>query len=277
MTNLQRITGKIFGETATATGDDPQIGQFGSALAGTYVGTTDVSTIQNLAAWSNGFIDSVTPDTQFPPLPEMTGFGKVLSYQTAYTLQKGVPEYDLGTTYYSGDMCKAIGEGKIFVSKIDNNINNPLTDTTRWEEAFANIDLSNLSSTSSPNFDGDIVGVQQTTGRIANEVSMTTSDKTYDISAILPNDNYNYEVWLKGIVITGSTSGNRIYLAVNSDILGGLEICRTTTRTTSTVSAAGFCLLPIGQAREITVSGNTGANGIYTLDIMGYRRLGTNS
>ncbi|WP_405316526.1 hypothetical protein [Faecalibacillus faecis] len=134
MTNLQRLTGKIFGETATATGDDPQIGQFGSALNGTYVGTTDVATIQGLPAWSNGFIDSVTPNEQFPPLPEMTGFGKVLSYQTAYTLQKGVPEWDPGTTYYTGDFCKGIGEGKLYVSKIDLNINNDLTDTNSWEE-----------------------------------------------------------------------------------------------------------------------------------------------
>ena len=134
MTNLQRLTGKIFGETATATGDDPQIGQFGSALNGTYVGTTDVATIQSLPAWSNGFIDSVTPNEQFPPLPEMTGFGKVLSYQTAYTLQKGVPEWDPGTTYYTGDFCKGVGEGKLYVSKIDSNINNDLTDTNSWEE-----------------------------------------------------------------------------------------------------------------------------------------------
>ena len=134
MTNLERITAKIFGETATATGDDPQIGQFGSALAGTYVGTTNVDVIQSLPAWSNGFIDSVTPNEQFPPLPEMTGFGKVLSHQIAYTLQKGVPEWDSGTTYYEGDFAKEVGKGKLYVSKVDSNTNNALTDPTYWEE-----------------------------------------------------------------------------------------------------------------------------------------------
>lgn len=134
MTNLSRITAKIFGETATTTGDDPEIGQFGSALAGTYVGTGDVATIQNLPAWSNGFIDSVTPSTQFPPLPEMTGFGKVLSYQTAYTMQKGVPEWDASTVYYTGDFCKGVGEGKLYVSLADNNLNHAVSDTTYWEE-----------------------------------------------------------------------------------------------------------------------------------------------
>lgn len=148
MTNLQRLTGKIFGETATATGDDPQIGQFGSALAGTYIGTTDVATIQNLSAWSNGFIDSVTPNEQFPPLPEMTGFGKVLSHQYSYLLQKGIAEWDSETTYYTGDLCKGIGVGIIYESLIDNNINNSLTDTNSWkifESNAANKELSNLS------------------------------------------------------------------------------------------------------------------------------------
>ena len=143
MTNLSRVTAKIFGETASATGDDPEIGQFGSALAGTYVGTNDVATIQGLSAWSNGFIDSVTPSTQFPPLPEMTGFGKVLSYQTAYTMQKGVPEWDANTVYYTGDFCKGVGEGKLYVSLIDNNLNHAVSDTAYWEEfssgAFRNI------------------------------------------------------------------------------------------------------------------------------------------
>ena len=135
MTNLTRVTGKTFGETATATGDDPEIGQFGSAKAGTYVGTTDVATIQSLPAWSNGFVDSVTPNTQFPPLPEVTGAMKVLSYQENYLLQKGVAEWDGGTTYYTGDFCKGVGEGKLYVSKIDNNTNHAVTDGNYWEEA----------------------------------------------------------------------------------------------------------------------------------------------
>ena len=137
MTNYQRITAKVFGETATATGVNPQIAQFGSALAGTYVGTTDVDTIQDLTAWSNGFIDCVTPSQQFPPLPEMTGFGKVLSYQQAYLCQKGMPEWDSGTTYYYGDLCKATNSDNkicIYKSKVDNNTNNAVTNTTYWLE-----------------------------------------------------------------------------------------------------------------------------------------------
>ncbi len=132
MTKYTRLTGKVFGSSATATGDDPEIGQFGSALAGTYNGTTDIATIQKLPAWQKGFIGCVTPTTQFPPLPEMTGFGKVLSHQICYLLQQGVPEYDSGTTYYIGNWCAY--NGKLYISKTDENLNNLPTDTTNWEQ-----------------------------------------------------------------------------------------------------------------------------------------------
>lgn len=148
MAKLTRVTGKTFGDTATATGADPQIGQFGSALAGTYNGTTDVATIQGLSAWSNGFIDAVTPSNQYPPLPEMTGALKVLSYQENYILQQGVPEYDSATTYYTNGFCSY--GGTIYKSLADNNLNNqPDNSPTYWAlyGEGANKDLSNLTAT----------------------------------------------------------------------------------------------------------------------------------
>lgn len=132
MAKIQRVTGKIFGGTATATGTDPQIGQFGSALAGTYLGTTDISAIQGLPAWGQGFIGAVTTDNQFPALPEVTGFGKVLSQQQCYLLQQGVAEWDSATTYYTGNFCAK--NSVLYVSLTDENLNNdPESDTTNWE------------------------------------------------------------------------------------------------------------------------------------------------
>ena len=131
MTNLSRKTAKIFGETASTTGIDPEIGQFGSAKAGTYVGTNDIDTIQSLPAWSNGWIDAVTPTQQFPTLPEMTGVHNVLSYQEAYLLQKGVAEWDSDTTYYTNDYCRV--NDTIYYSLQDNNTNhNPSTAKDYW-------------------------------------------------------------------------------------------------------------------------------------------------
>ena len=134
MDNLTRVTAKIFGETASTTNDPVEIGQFGSAKLGTYNATSDVATIQNLTAWSNGWIDAVTPTQQFPTLPEMTGVHKVLSYQNAYLMQKGIPEWDASTTYYTGDFAKAVGQGKLYYSLTDNNLNHALSNTTYWQE-----------------------------------------------------------------------------------------------------------------------------------------------
>lgn len=132
MAKLERITNKIFGETATATGDNPQIGQFGSAKAGTYIGTTDIETLQALPAYSNGWIDAVTPQNQFPALPEMTGVMKVMSYQSSYLHQMGVSEYDANTTYYTNSFCQVAGE--VYKSIADNNQgNDPTTkDSEYW-------------------------------------------------------------------------------------------------------------------------------------------------
>lgn len=132
MTKYTRVTGVVFGSSANASGDDPEIGQFGSALAGTYNGTTDIATIQALPAWQDGFIGCVTPNTQFPPLPEMTGFGKVLSQQICYLLQQGIPEYDSGTTYYTGNWVSY--NSSIYVSKADNISNVLPTNTTYWSK-----------------------------------------------------------------------------------------------------------------------------------------------
>lgn len=107
---LKRVTNKIFGSTASTTGapeTGAEIGQFGSAKLGTYNATSDVATIQALPAYEQGWIGAVIPDQQYPTLPEMTGVNKVLSYQTGYIFQEGIPEWDNGTTYFKNSFVKS--------------------------------------------------------------------------------------------------------------------------------------------------------------------------
>jgi hypothetical protein len=109
MAKLTRQTYKLFGGTANPTGDSangPFIGQFGSASAGTFVGTNDVATIQNLDAWGNGWIDACQTNSKFPPLPERTGVDYVQSYGLNYLYQEGIPEYSATSTYYTGSVVK---------------------------------------------------------------------------------------------------------------------------------------------------------------------------
>lgn len=174
MTKLNRVTGKVFGGDATATGDNPEIGQFGSALAGTYNGTTDVATIQNLPAWGQGWAGAVTPDTNFPALPEMTGFGKVLSYQNNYVLQSGVPEYDSGTIYYINDFCR-VGD-ILYYSLTDNNQgNDPTTDITNWASYNSKIFADNTTDT-----------VLKTKGLVFGTATAGSTSSAVNIPCILP-------------------------------------------------------------------------------------------
>lgn len=135
MAKLTRVTGKVFGSQASPTGDvdnGAYIGQFGSAQAGTYVGTDDVAMIQNLPAWEQGWIGACVEEDQLPPLPERTGVDKVLSYQECYLLQQGMPEWDSATTYYIDNFCSY--NGIIYKSLTDINLNNqPDTSVANWE------------------------------------------------------------------------------------------------------------------------------------------------
>lgn len=216
MTKYARITGKVFGSSATATGNDPEIGQFGSALAGTYNGTTDVATIQSLPAWQSGFIGAVTPNTQFPPLPEMTGFGKVLSQQICYLLQQGVAEYDSGTTYYIGNWVSY--NSSLYVAKVDNFSNVLPTDTTKWNK-FTGGSSRNLGEyvTSS-------LPLTDTTLHLADGALLTQSDypELYSyISSIYVNPTtVNYYAWTAFIskqyvqfytLSATPSTGNKVY------------------------------------------------------------------
>ena len=146
-TNLPRVTQKIFGENA-----GQHIGQFGSALAGQGNPTGDIEEIQALPAWEGGWNSAVISERDYPPLEEMTGIQKVETQQIAYLMQKGIPEWDAGTTYFANiSFCQI--DGLVYRSLTDNNLgNNPATDTTNWEVwkplegNYANTDLSNLTS-----------------------------------------------------------------------------------------------------------------------------------
>ena len=150
---IPRVTGKIFASNA-AEGD---IGQFGSALTGTKVATDDISIIQALPAYEEGWRGAVVSGRNYPTLQEMNGLQKTLSQQINYLLQNGMAEWDAGTTYFTDQFCRV---GSMFyVSLEDNNLgNNPTTTTGFWkiwnpaEGVYANNDLSNLSEAGEAHF-----------------------------------------------------------------------------------------------------------------------------
>lgn len=184
--NLPRVTQKIFAENT-----ETNIGQFGSAKNGSPFRTGDIQQIQALTAWGEGWDAAVISDRNYPPLEEMTGVQKVFSQQIAYILQKGMPEWDSGTTYFQNDMCRV---GSMFYySKTDNNTgNNPDMDTTNWgrwnpaEGTYANIDLSNLSSEGQAILDSKLNTSQVTNCILANNGAEITT-QAYEGAAYVNN------------------------------------------------------------------------------------------
>lgn len=153
MAKLPRVTAKVFASQAAPE----DIGQYGSALTGSKVETSDISEIQALPAYEEGWRGAVISGRNYPTLQEMNGLQKSFSQQIAYTLQNGMPEWDTGTDYFINQFCR-VGTNFYF-SKTDNNIgNNPVTDTQNWEiwkpfeGSYANTSLSNLTSAGEAHF-----------------------------------------------------------------------------------------------------------------------------
>lgn len=133
MAKLTRVTGKVFANDAPLV----QIGQFGSALAGTPYNTQDVATIQNLQAYLDGWQSAVITSRNFPPIEEVNGVLKTISYQACYLLQEGIPEYDINTEYSNTSIVKSISGNELsfYISLHNGNIGNALTNTTYWAKA----------------------------------------------------------------------------------------------------------------------------------------------
>lgn len=161
MAKLQRKSAKVFAENATA--GIGGIAQFGSLAAGNEQFSKDVDVIQALNAYKEGWSSAVTGNKS-PAIEDRNALDYLLSYQQAYIMQHGIPEWLSTETYYEG--CFASVGQALYVSKTDNNTgNDPTTDSseTNWvkfptpaevQALFAlqaNTNLSNVTSTGKTN------------------------------------------------------------------------------------------------------------------------------
>ena len=261
MTRLKRITNKIFGSTASPDGDATNgayIGQFGSAKLGTYNATADVEEIQALSAWDNGWIDAVIPNQQYPTLPEMTGVGKVLSYQTGYLHQEGVSEWDAGTEYYINSIVKyasstttqnatgSIGDSTgltgvnvdkdVFLGQI--NVDGSYTftfDGSDWyyNDILTDLSLYGITPIGTAVADDEII-VTVTTTTVYNEQSkLYISLVDNNINIIPTSDNTKWDVYLhdtnfvqkSGDTMTGTLAFDKDLSGINIPVSPNPEPC----------------------------------------------------
>jgi hypothetical protein len=118
MSKIVRKTAQIFAQNAIST----DIEQFASmVVTGSPNYSNDPDVIQSLSAWGEGWTAALTVNnTEFKQ--DRNAVDYVASYQIAYILQQGIPEWDSGTTYYTNSIIQY--GGQLFQSLVDSNLNN---------------------------------------------------------------------------------------------------------------------------------------------------------
>lgn len=110
---------------------------------------------------------------------------------------------------------------------------------------------------------------------VSGENYSANQSKTYDISSLLPDNLYDYEVYFSGTIDTGSTSGNRGDLFVRTGTINN-NLCEIVTRTNSTRQTNGGAFYPISKNDQTITVTNAGQASKLWVRTEAYRRLGTN-
>lgn len=136
MARLTRKNIKVFAGSATNNG------VFGSLQAGHSQQTTDVEQIQSLPAWEEGWNAATMTAEKLPPLEEFQGVQYVTTYQQAYIMQEGIPEWSATVTYYKGSVTKQVTDNGfiLYSSKQDDNIGFLPNNTSYWTKVFDSSD-----------------------------------------------------------------------------------------------------------------------------------------
>lgn len=130
MPKLPRVTSVLFG----ATGPGTDFGQFGSKTAAAPQTEADYGSLaafiagcQALAAWVTGWTAAAVGAAFNPYLEDENGAYKVFSYYLNQLCERGVSDWDAGTTYYKGALVQdPAGSGQEFYALTDNNLNQAL-------------------------------------------------------------------------------------------------------------------------------------------------------
>lgn len=133
-------TPKIFAKDAVNKG------VIGSGQTGAKDTSSDLTVLQSLAAFFNGFNDIVLSGRRLVPLEELNSLNFIHTYQAFYQRQEGIPEYDAAMNYQTYSIVKKVGTVQLYKSLIDDNIGQALTDDTKWKF------LIDLNDTSTPVF-----------------------------------------------------------------------------------------------------------------------------
>jgi len=219
MVAIPRKTQKVFGGSLTPSGN---IGVIGSLAAGSPAYSGDLSTLQSLSNYLGGFA-SCTVGNSSPTMQDMNALFYLITTQLDYILQRGLPEWDAGTTYFTG--CRVSSGSTSYVSLQDNNTNHSVTDGAWWSSTSLGQARAWVTF--------DQTGAILQSYNIASVVRNSTGRFTITMSTPCANINY---------AVSGVTSGEAGQYA--RVLALDPRITRTTTAfdiTTTVSQTAGYC------------------------------------
>lgn len=171
---------KVFGGNAGFQ----QIAQIGSLAAGTPVYSIDPDVLQALSNYVDGWFD-VTIGNNSPAIEDMNALCYLYAYQLAYILQTGVAEWNATTNYFTNSMVSS--GNQVYVSLIDNNLNNAVT-TANWAVlAPSNVHLVD------PSTDSPYTMTKADNGKIFM-VDSTTAAMVFTLPDPTVDANFNFQV-----------------------------------------------------------------------------------
>ena len=118
---------KIFGGAIPPTN---LMSQFGSLKNGVINYSNDPTTIQSLPAFVDGWASAVI-NSYYPAHQDMNSLYYLLSRQLAYFRQSGIPEWKSDIEYFINAIVSD-ALGSVYKSLVNNNLNQPFTDATKW-------------------------------------------------------------------------------------------------------------------------------------------------
>lgn len=126
MAKLPRVFQKIFGVNAVST----QFGVFGSMAQGSVETSKNLTDIQSLAPFSDGWYAAVLGQNA-PAIQDRNSLDFLSFSQLAYLFQAGIAEWETNTIYFIGSF--AVKSGILYYSITDTNTgNDPAVSTSNW-------------------------------------------------------------------------------------------------------------------------------------------------
>lgn len=217
---LLRVLQDIFGSTA-GTEEREVIGSFAD---GNVVYTTDPTEMQSLGLFKKGLFGICVGENS-PVIEDMNSLYYLLTYQLAYILQSGIPEYDPGEIYYIGS--KVNVGGVVYTSLTNDNTANPVTDETKWKDQAPNFDAALIN--------GRIISLKKYEG-IFSFYNATDNNWSALPSALKVSPNQEF------VAFANASSGSGLYVLNTNDAFPG-------SGTAATISAQ-----PTGVINDIAFS-----------------------